>query len=173
MLRKIATMAAVTFGLSAGAASAGTVYAQAATAYKAGSVPTTCAIDGSGDIVFEVNSIRSNICNALGEEDQKGDGKDYGFVSVGNFDALKFTFGGDFDGPIDLFEITFNRDTGWNESLDLVFLISGGGGASFGKAVKNGAPDAVADEGNKDRWIISFDTDLGPFSELQGNRVWN
>ncbi len=68
---------------------------------------------------------RTNICNALGEEDHPGGNSEVGFLSAGNYDALKFTFGGPFTGPIDFFEITFGNANGpnsnWQESLGLVF----------------------------------------------------
>ena len=130
MLRKIATVSAVTFGLSAGAASAGIVYAQEVTGFRDG-LPggsMTCSIAAA-------STSRDDLCNALGEEDHPGGNVDYGFLSAGNYDALKFTFGGPFAGPVDFFEITFNRNVNWIESI--VFLLTGDGGATFAKANAN------------------------------------
>jgi hypothetical protein len=168
MMRKIATIAALGFGLSAGAASAATVYAQEVTGFRDGG-SASCSIAAISDN-------RDDLCNALGEEDHPGGNSEFGFLSAGNYDALKFTFGGPFTGPVDFFEITFGNangpNPGWTESLDLVFLIAGSGGASFGD-ITLVADDVTGSVTNNDgtamgssTWKVTFDLTGGPFEEL-------
>ncbi len=166
MLRKIIAMTAVSLGLSAGAASAGTVWANAVTGFNMDGSSDSCSI---GDAAPSAD--RTNLCNALGEPDHPGGTSEFGFFSSGNFDALRFTFGTTFVGPVDFFEITFNRTVSWEESLDLVFLLTGEAGASFGEVqlmptdpiTNNGG---VPDPTNNSRWIVTFDPGMGRFSEL-------
>jgi hypothetical protein len=128
---------------------------------------TTCSL-GTGT----ADSSRSNLCNALGAPDHPGGNSEFGFLSAGAYDALKFTFEGAFTGPVNFFEITFNRDRNWVEALDLVFLLTGESGATFAQAQlllpdgtitnNTGAPDPS----NGSRWILTYDPGVGPFSEL-------
>ena len=176
MLRKIATMAAVTFSLSAGAASATTIYATDIAAFKDGT-KTNCSISA----LHGETADRGNICNALGAPDQNSDNRAAGgFLSAGKYDALKFTFGKDvsFSAPIKFFEISFNTPNSYKESI--VFLLTGSGGATFLNLEKLYEVEVEAgdvrdklvnvegsiDPGNNDRWILTYNTDLGPFDAL-------
>jgi hypothetical protein len=164
MLRKIIAMTAVSLGLSAGAASAGTVWANSVTGFNMDGSSNSCSIAAP-------TADRTNLCNALGAPDHPGGNSEFGFLSSGTYDALRFTFGTTFVGPVEFFEITFNRTVSWEESLDLVFLLTGDAGASFGEVqllptesiTNNGG---VADPTNNSRWIVTFDPGLGRFSEL-------
>jgi hypothetical protein len=165
MLSKIFAATVMAFGLSAGAASASTVFASAVTGFTMDGASSTSASLGG----CSASSNRSNLCNALGAPDHPGGSSEFGFLSAGNYDALKFTFGGPITGPLNFFEITFNRDAGWVESI--AFLLVGEGGATFMTA-KNATPTGdVTNTGGtpdgKDRWILTADGFTGgPFSEL-------
>lgn len=172
MVRTSLAIAAAALGLSAGVASAATVdyvYAQEVTGYRADLTDgyATCSVQ-------ERTADRFNLCNALGEEDHPGGNSEEGFLSAGNYDALKFTFGGEFAGPVDFFEITFNRNAGWVESI--AFLLTGNGGATFANLSEVPNPPGptgdltntggAIDPGNVSRWILTYDKDLGPFNAL-------
>jgi hypothetical protein len=169
MLRKLFAMTAVSIGLSAGAASAGTVWAQEVTGFK---------MDGTKDIATvgcTADSFRSTLCNALGAPDHPGDSSEFGFLSAGSYHALKFTFGGPVTGPIQFFEITFNRDSNWTESLGLAFLLVGEDGSAFGEGDDPDFPaqtGSVSNQGgvagpNDDTFVVSFgNASIGRIMEL-------
>lgn len=165
MLRTFIATTAVALGLSAGAASAATVYASAVTGFTMGGASSETVELGS----CSASSDRSNLCNALGKPDHPGGSSEFGFLSAGNYDALKFTFGGPITGPIDIYEITFGRNKSWEETLGLAFVLMGSDGAAFGTISPTG--QVVNNEGTAgatgDTFKLSFgDASIGVIEEL-------
>lgn len=166
MFGKSIAVATLSLGLSAGAASAATVYAQAVTGYDSSGGSTSCAI---GDVGFATSTSRSNLCNALDEPDHPGGGVEGNFLSAGEYAALKFTFGGPITGPIEIYEITFGRNKSWEETLGLAFVLMGEAGAVFGSI--SPTDEVVNNDGTagatSDTFKLSFgDANIGPIKEL-------
>jgi hypothetical protein len=172
MLRKIIATTFIAFGLSAGAASAGTVWAQAVTGFNMDGSTGSCSLAAGELTSASANSSRSNLCNSLGQPDHPGNQSEFGFFSAGNYDALKFTFGGPVTGPIQFFEITFNQNRSWTESLNLAFLLVGQNGAAFGTGGVFPAPTGSVTNSNgsevgDDTFVVSFgDASIGRIMEL-------
>ncbi|MGI1661115.1 VPLPA-CTERM sorting domain-containing protein [Palleronia sp. KMU-117] len=167
MIGRAVATATLCLGLSAGAASAATVYAQAVTGYDTNGSATSCAI---GDAGFSTSTSRANLCNALGEPDHPGGGVEGKFLSAGNYAALKFTFGGPITGPIEIYEITFGRNKSWQETLGLAFVLMGSDGAAFGSILPTA--QVVNSDGTEgatdDTFKLSFGTaaSIGVIKEL-------
>ena len=110
MTNLLKAAAAVSFlTVVANSAQAGTVYAQSVTGTD-GAVSETCNVASS-------STDRSDLCNALGEEDVDGDWRDGGFTSAGLYDSLLFDFGTLFSGPITIWEVTGGLNPSYLESV--------------------------------------------------------
>jgi hypothetical protein len=165
MIGRAVAAATLAIGFSAGAASAATVWAQEVTGYNYDDTVTDTYV--LGDCATSIS--RSNLCNALGAPDHPGGGVEGGFLSAGEYKALKFTFGGPITGPIEIYEITFGRNTSWEETLGLAFVLMGSDGAAFGtisptvKLTNNDGTDGAT----SDTFKLSFgDASIGVIKEL-------
>jgi hypothetical protein len=100
---------------------------------------------------------RTNICNALGAPDGDFPSANQGFVSLGNFQNLEFTFANNFTGPITIWEVTGSSGP-FGEALDgMAFFAEGIGGDMF-EGVVSGGGTPVA--GTTSRYEITFGGDL-------------
>lgn len=157
-LLKTAGLAIVaSFALSFGASAATVTYAQAVTELG---TDNSCAI---GDVGFEYNSSRSNLCNSLGAENGTYPPQ-FGFTSTGNFGELEYTFGTNFTGPIYVWEVTGGSTSNWTEDLNLTFIAVTAGGTDVIGSISN---DPSQPGGAPGRWKVEFDLQGGPFSALR------
>ena len=149
MLNSLKTLtAAAALMLTAGAASAATVYATSVSGTLLGDQQaTTCS-------VADRNTFRTDMCNALGEEDVDGAFELGGFVSLANFDALTFSFGTFFSAPVTVWEVTGGgtSNPGYVESLTITLMNSITNNSVIGSLVN---VDGVGDGPN--RWKVVYD----------------